>query len=124
MKKIFILLTIITTFLSLNIGVVSAGKVNGNYAKIRTYEKGRLVYFESKIPNVRIITRKVDVLKGMTKIGKTRTIVEIERNGLLVDIDKKVGATLDRVGDGLFIRAGNITMFVSERELDDVRKMK
>lgn len=123
MKKFFILLTLIT-FISINASSVSAGKINGNYAKIRTYEKGRLVYFESKLPNVRIITRKVDVLKGMTKIGKTRTIVEIERNGLLFDVDKKVGATLDRVGDGLFIRAGNMTMFVSERELDDVRKIK
>ena len=102
----------------------SAGVVNGKVTKIRTYTQANKVYFESRIPNVSIIVRKVDVIKGMTKIGKTRTIVEIQRDGLIIDIDKKVGATLDRVGDGLHIRTNNLTMFITEKELDDVRKLR
>ena len=68
--------------------------------------------------------RKVDIFKAMTKRGVTYTIADVKRDGLIIDVDRKLRATLDRVGDGLHIKTARVNMFVSERELDDVRKFK
>lgn len=103
---------------------VYAGSVNGNLTKIRAYDTGRSIKFKSIIPNVAIYTTKKDILKGMLKLGVTRTLVKIERDGIFIDRGKYVGATLDRVGDGLYIKTSAVKMFISERELDDVRKMR
>lgn len=112
MKKLIVALSILT------MGLTSfAGTVNGKVTKIRVYERDNYIKFESKIPNLTYRVRKIDVLKGMTRIGKTRVIAEVERGG----IDVRTEVVLDRIGDGLYIRSKSNDMFVTERELDSIR---
>ena len=49
------------------------------------------------------------------------SVADLEKNGVILDIDRQVVVTLDRVGDGLYIKAKNNTMFVTEKELDKIR---
>lgn len=98
-----------------------AGVVNGTVTKIRTYDKGNQIRFESKIPNLSFQVRKVDILKAMTRIGKVTSVGDLERNGLISSEDRAVVIQLDRVKDGLHIKSRNHSMFVTERELDKVR---
>ena len=124
MKKIIALFVVVVALFSMSMPTAMAGSVNGKITKIRAYEQGNKVRFESRIPNVDIVVRKVDIIKGMLKRGKTIAVVNIERDGILIDVDKKVLATLDRVGDGLYIKTRNVDMFVSEKELDRVKKLR
>ena len=98
-----------------------AGVVNGTVTKIRTYDKGNQIRFESKIPNLSFQVRKVDIIKAMTRIGKVTSVGDLERNGLISSEDRAVVIQLDRVKDGLHIKSRNHSMFVTERELDKVR---
>ncbi|MGL4671272.1 MAG: hypothetical protein ACRC4Y_03890 [Cetobacterium sp.] len=98
-----------------------AGVVNGTVTKIRTYDKGNQIRFESKIPNLSFQVRKVDILKAMTRIGKVTSVGDLERNGLISSEDRAVVIQLDRVKDGLHIKSRNHSMFVTEKELDKVR---
>lgn len=98
-----------------------AGVVNGTVTKIRTYDKGNQIRFESKIPNLSFQVRKVDILKAMTRIGKVTSVGDLERNGLISSEDRAVVIQLDRVKDGLHIKSRNHSMFVTERELEKVR---
>ncbi len=122
-KYLFLALTFAFSW-SVALPEAHAGVINGTPTKIRAYEENRKIRFESRIPNINVSVRKIDIIKGMTKIGKTRTIIDIERDGLLIDIDKKVGATLDRVGHGLYIQTATFNMFITEKELDNVKKMR
>ncbi len=122
-KSLFLALTFAFSW-SVALPEAHAGVINGTPTKIRAYEENRKIRFESRIPNINVSVRKIDIIKGMTKIGKTRTIIDIERDGLLIDIDKKVGATLDRVGHGLYIQTATFNMFITEKELDNVKKMR
>lgn len=117
MKKLFIVLLILIVSAS----SVFAGSVDGKLTKIRVYEEGRNIRFKSKIPNLTYIVRKIDVLKGMTRRGKTLVKAKLEKNGLILDFDKKTLVTLDRVGDGLYIKSKVHTMYVTEKELEKVR---
>ncbi|MBC2854185.1 hypothetical protein [Cetobacterium sp. 2G large] len=99
-----------------------AGLVNGKMTKIRSYEKGNQISFESKIPNVTFKVKKVDIFKAMTRYGKVMSVADFERNGIILDVDRKVVVTLDRKGDGLWIKSKNNSMFVTERELDKIRR--
>lgn len=98
-----------------------AGSVDGKLTKIRAYDDGKKVEFKSRIPNVSYALKKSDILKVMTRSGKTRATADLEKNGIILDVDRKVRVTLDRVGDGLFIRGNTMTMFISEKELKDIR---
>lgn len=98
-----------------------AGVVNGTVTKIRTYDKGNQIRFESKIPNLSFQVRKVDILKAMTRIGKVTSVGDLERNGLISSEDRAVVIQLNRVKDGLHIKSRNHSMFVTERELNKVR---
>ncbi|MGL5092617.1 MAG: hypothetical protein ACRC8B_17085 [Aeromonas sobria] len=98
-----------------------AGSVDGKITKIRAYEEDSKILFKSRFPNVSYGLRKGDILKVMTRHGKTRATADLEKNGIIVKADRRVRVTLDRVGDGLYIRGNTLTMFVSERELDNIR---
>lgn len=124
MRKIIAILMMSFAVFAMGMSDAYAGTVNGKITKIRAYEDGPRIRFESRVPNVDIIVRKIDIFKAMTKVGVTHTIVDVKRDGLIVDVDKKLRATLDRVGDGLHIRTSRVSMFISERELDDVRRFK
>ena len=124
MRKILLVLMLVIATFVMATPEAMAGVVNGKVTKIRAYEDGNKIRFESRVPNVDIIVRKVDIFKAMTKRGVTYTIVDVQRDGLIIDVDRKLRATLDRVGDGLHIKTSRVNMFVSERELDDVRKFK
>nr|WP_307775860.1 hypothetical protein [uncultured Cetobacterium sp.] len=117
MKKLSIFLLAMTMSVS-----ALAGTVNGKITKIRAYERGKTIKFESRIPNLTFRVKKVDILKAMTRYGKITTVADIEKNGIVLDVDRKVFVTLDRVRDGLYIKSKHNNMFVSERELDNVRK--
>ena len=125
MKKITlaIFMALILTF-TFGVNDAQAGSINGKLTKIRAYDTGRSIKFKSIIPNVAIITTKKDIIKGMLKPGVTRTLVKVERDGIFIDSGRYMGATLDRVGDGLYIKTSVVKMFISERELDDVRRMR
>jgi len=114
---------VISAVLGLFMGVSQAyaGSVDGKLTKIRVYNDGSKVEFKSRIPNVSYSLKKTEVLKVMTRRGKTRATADLEKNGLILDVDRKARVTLDRVGDGLYIRGNTLTMFVSEKELDNVR---
>ncbi|MGL5279436.1 MAG: hypothetical protein ACRC8M_10280 [Cetobacterium sp.] len=99
-----------------------AGIVNGTMTKIRAYEKGNQISFESKIPNVTFKVKKVDIFKAMTRVGKVMSVADLEKNGIVLDVDRQVVVTLDRVNDGLHIKSKNNTMFITEKELDKIRK--
>ncbi|MGL4642312.1 MAG: hypothetical protein ACRCVB_04440 [Cetobacterium sp.] len=116
MRKIKMLVLAATLSLS-----AFAGVVNGTVTKIRTYDKGNQIRFESKIPNLSFQVRKVDILKAMTRIGKVTSVGDLERNGLIASEDRAVVIQLDRVKDGLHIKSRNHSMFVTEKELDKVR---
>lgn len=124
MKKILLVLMLVVAAFTSSIPAAFAGTVEGRVTKIRAYEEGSKIRFESRVPNVDIVVRKVDIIKAMTKRGITYTIVDVQRNGRIIDLDRKLRATLDRVGDGLHIRTSRVNMFVSERELDDVRRFR
>ena len=57
----------------------------------------------------------------MTRKGKIMSVADIEKNGIIHDVDRKAVVTLDRVGDGLYIKTKNNTMFVTVKELDKIR---
>ncbi|MEG1807777.1 hypothetical protein [Cetobacterium sp.] len=118
MKNI-IKIAILAGVLSVN---ALAGVVNGTMTKVRAYEEGTQISFESKIPNVTFKVKKVDIFKAMTRVGKVTSIGDLEKNGLIHDTDRKVVVQLDRVKDGLYIKARNNSMFVTERELDKIRR--
>lgn len=88
---------------------------------IKVSERDNHIKFESKIPNLTMRAGKLAILKAMKKPGVTKSIVEIERNGLINTNGRNVAAVLDRVGDGLWIRTSTTMMFITERELDKVR---
>ncbi|MGL5657369.1 MAG: hypothetical protein ACRCXY_11130 [Fusobacteriaceae bacterium] len=113
--KIFILITA----LSLN---AYAGMVNGIATKVRTYEYDNHISFESKIPNLTFKVRKIDVLKAMTKIGELSSVGNLEKNGIIQDINKKIVIRLERVNDGLRISSRKDKMFITEKELDKIKK--
>ena len=117
MKKFFVVLLMLIVSAS----SVFAGSVDGKLTKIRVYEEGRNIRFKSKIPNLTYIVTKIDVLKGMTRIGKTLVKAKIEKNGLILDFDEKTLVTLNRVGDGLYIKSKVHTMYITEKELESVR---
>ncbi|MGL5027258.1 MAG: hypothetical protein ACRC6P_14955 [Shewanella oncorhynchi] len=121
MKNKFLLT--LTTIFSLFIMSSSAfaGSVDGKITKIRAYEEGNKILFQSRFPNVSFSLRKADILKVMTRHGKTRASADLEKNGVIIKTDRSVRVTLDRVGDGLYIRGNTLTMFVSEKELDKIR---
>ncbi|MGL4865691.1 MAG: hypothetical protein ACRC8F_05175 [Cetobacterium sp.] len=116
MRKIKILILAATLSLT-----ALAGSVNGNITKIRAYEQGSQISFESKIPNMTFKVKKTDIFKAMTRIGKVMSVADLEKNGIILDVDRKVVVTLDRVKDGLYIKSKTNTMFISERELDKIR---
>ncbi|MGL6098273.1 MAG: hypothetical protein ACRCZ9_00710, partial [Fusobacteriaceae bacterium] len=101
MKKI-----IMAVLLGMSINAM-AGVVELNGKKtmttIKASERDNHIKFASKIPNLTMRVGKITLLKAMTRVGKTQSIIEIERNGILAEMDRKVPATLDRVGDGLWI---------------------
>nr|AWH59745.1 hypothetical protein [Edwardsiella tarda] len=99
-----------------------AGSVDGKLTKIRSYDDGRKIEFKSRIPNVSFSLRKVDILKSMTRFGKTTAVADLEKNGIIVNTDRKALVTLDRVGDGLYIKGKTLTMFVTEKELENIRR--
>lgn len=111
---------ILITALSLN---SYAGIVNGVATKIRTYEDNHQISFKSKIPNLTFKIRKIDVLKAMTKIGELNSIGNLEKNGIIKDIDKKLVIKLERVNNGLRITSRNDKMFITEKELDKIKKI-
>lgn len=117
MRKLKMLMLAATLSLS-----AFAGIVNGTMTKIRAYEEGTQISFESKIPNVTFKVKKVDIFKAMTRVGKVTSVGDLEKNGLIHDTDRKVVIQLDRVKDGLHIKARNNSMFVTEKELDKIRK--
>lgn len=117
MRKLKMLMLAATLSLS-----AFAGVVNGTATKIRAYEEGTQISFESKIPNVTFKVKKVDIFKAMTRVGKVTSVGDLEKNGLIHDTDRKVVIQLDRVKDGLHIKAKNNSMFVTEKELDKIRK--
>lgn len=88
---------------------------------IKVSERDNHIKFESKIPNLTMRVGKMTLLKAMKRPGVTKSIIEIERNGLINTDGRNVAAVLDRVGDGLWIRTATTMMFVTERELDKVR---
>ncbi|WP_040406952.1 hypothetical protein [Cetobacterium somerae] len=116
MRKLKML--VLTAALSLT---ALAGSVNGNMTKIRAYNDGNQISFESRIPNLTFKVKKTDILKSMTRKGKIMSVADIEKNGIILDVDRKAVVTLDRVGDGLYIKTKNNTMFVTEKELDKIR---
>lgn len=124
MKKIIAVFTVLTVMFSISLPTAMAGTLNGNLTKIRAYEQGNKVRFESRIPKLDIIVRKGDIIKAMTRFGKTTAVVKIERDGRIIEIDRKIVAKLNRVGDGLYIHARNVDMFITEKELDNVKKMR
>lgn len=91
---------------------------------IKASERNDHIKFESKIPNLTMRVAKITILKAMTRRGVTNSIVEIERNGIINTNGRNVPAVLDRVGDGLWIKTPTTMMFISERELDNVKKMR
>lgn len=117
MRKLKMLMLAATLSLS-----AFAGIVNGTMTKVRAYEEGTQISFESKIPNVTFKVKKVDIFKAMTRVGKVTSVGDLEKNGLIHDTDRKVVIQLDRVKDGLHIKARNNSMFVTEKELDKIRK--
>ena len=58
----------------------------------------------------------------MKRYGKVMWVASVERNGITWDVDRKEVVTLDRKGDGLWIKSKNNSMFVTERELDKIRR--
>ncbi|MGL5360562.1 MAG: hypothetical protein ACRDBI_12740 [Shewanella sp.] len=121
MKKTIAMVMTAMLSVLLTFSAAHAGTVDGKMTKIRVYENGKKLEFKSKIPNVSFQLKKVDVLKAMTRVGKTLASADLEKNGLIIDVDRKVAVTLDRVGDGLYIRGKTMTMFVTEKELEKVR---
>lgn len=89
---------------------------------IKASERDNHIKFESKLPNLTMRVSKITLLKAMTKKGITKSIVEIERNGIINTNGRNVPAVLDRVGDGLWIKTPTTMMFVTERELDKVKR--
>ncbi|MGL5288394.1 MAG: hypothetical protein ACRC9N_02740 [Aeromonas sp.] len=121
MKNKFVLMLVAAfSFCALSTSAI-AGSVDGKLTKIRCYEEGGKILFQSRIPNVSYSLRKGDITKVMTRHGKVRATADLERNGIIIDTDRRARVTLDRVGDGLFIRGATMTMFISERELDNIR---
>lgn len=90
--------------------------------KITTKDRDNHIKFQSTFPKVSFRVRKQDIIKAMLKIGSTTTIGELERNGILLKGDRKLLINLRRKHDGLIIQSGNVSMFVTERELEKVKK--
>lgn len=119
-KTIAIILTALLS-VPMVLSTAHAGTVDGKLTKIRVYDDGKKLEFKSKIPNVSFALTKADVIKVMTRKGKTHAIADLEKNGIIIDVDRKVRVTLDRVADGLYIRGNSVTMFITEKELEKVR---
>ncbi len=119
MKKLKILVLLVTFSLSAH-----AGMVNGLPTKIKTYENGNEINFESKVPNITFKVKKSDVYKAMDRNEGVNSSGRIEKNGVIKDIDRKLKMRLERVNDGLRIISINDKMFITEKELDKIKKKK
>lgn len=119
MKKILIGLFLLSMSMFSFAGIV---KDHGReyLTAIKTYDKGPNIRFKAVFPKISFTMRKKDVVKAMLKIGTTTTIGQFERNGIF-DTDRKQVITLKRRADGLLIQNRNISMFVTEKELEKVR---
>ncbi len=121
MKKIIMTVAILAMSISTLAGSVTVGG-RKTLTKIIASERGNHIKFESKFPSLVMRISKRDVFKGMTRIGKTRTIVEIERNGIINTDARNVAATLDRIGDGLWVKTRTTQMFITEKELKRIKR--
>ncbi|MGL4687595.1 MAG: hypothetical protein ACRCVS_02790 [Fusobacteriaceae bacterium] len=119
-KNIMIVAVLAMSVVTLAGSVTLDGKKT--LTKIVASERQEHIKFESKFPSLVMRISKRDVLKGMTRIGKTRTIVEIERNGIINSDARNVGATLDRIKDGLWVKTSRTQMFITEKELKKIKK--
>lgn len=88
---------------------------------IRVSERDNHIKFESRVPNFSMRVGKIAILRAMKTRGTADAIIEIERNGLINTNGRNVRAVLDRVGDGLWIRTATSSMFITERELENIR---
>lgn len=110
---------IIATLSLLAMGLTAlAGTVNGTLTRIRVSDRDNEVKFESKVPDLTYRVRKIDIVRGMTRHGKTTARADIERMG----IKARVEVTLDRVANGLYIKSANNDMFITEKELEGIRR--
>lgn len=102
-----------------------AGVINDNgkkyMTKITTEDRGDHVRFKGAFPKVSFRLTKRSVTKAMVTFGETKTIGELERNGI-IQSDRKLPVRLERRGDGLLIESGRVSMFVTEKELEKVKK--
>ncbi|MGL6115060.1 hypothetical protein [Cetobacterium sp. SF1] len=120
MKKILVGLCLITMSMASFAGIIEDH--NKKYmTAIKTYEKGDNIRFKGVFPKVSFTVRKKDIIKAMLKIGTTTTVGQFERNGIF-DTDRKQVITLKRRADGLLIQNRNVSMFVTEKELEKVRR--
>lgn len=118
MKKLLLCLFLSMSMMSFAGVVQDHGKEY--LTAIKTYDKDNNIRFKAVFPKISFTMRKRDVLKAMLKIGTTTTIGQFERNGIF-DADRKQVITLKRKADGLLIQNRNISMFVTEKELEKVR---
>jgi hypothetical protein len=102
-----------------------AGYINDNghkyVTKITTEDKGDYYKFKGTFPKVSFKLSKSSVTKAMKVYGESRTIGEMERNGI-IHTDRKLAVKLKRTNDGLYIESNKVTMYVSEKELSKVKK--
>ena len=55
MRKFLLVLMMVAATFTIGVPEAMAGIVNGNVTKIRAYEDGNKIRFESRVPNVDII---------------------------------------------------------------------
>ncbi|MEG0583468.1 MAG: hypothetical protein RR476_02735 [Cetobacterium sp.] len=122
MKKLILAACLLVGSVVSYAGIV---KDNGKdyLTKIETQDKNDHIRFKASFPKVSIRVRKKDIIKAMLSPSgrETKTIGELERNGI-VKSDRMFVVFLRRKNDGLWLEVGNISMFVTEKELDKVKR--
>ncbi|MGL5948990.1 MAG: hypothetical protein ACRCYV_08090 [Aeromonas sp.] len=99
----------------------NAGAVNGQLAKIRVYERGDVVEFQSRFPKVSYFVSHRDVYDAMTTGESIDAVVDVVKDGILEKFNEQTQVTLAERDGGLQIRGDRVSMFVGPREITDVR---
>ncbi len=115
MKKIIIL-----SILLVNVCYMEAGIVNKKMTKIRTSDEGSEIKFSSKIPHLILRVKEKDFKKAMEN-GYSRGRIQIERKKILNKIDREVSGSIRRRDNGVTIKAGTNEIFVTDKELKDLK---
>ena len=115
MKKIIML-----SILLVNVCYMEAGIVNKKMTKIRMSDEGSEIKFSSKIPHLVLRVKEKDFKRAMEN-GYSGGKIQIDKKKIIKKTDREVYGSIRKKDNGVTIKAGTNEMFVTDKELKELK---